>query len=142
MNAASGGMDINERNVMKSTHLITATSLLVAVTFAVANAPGPQPTPSARLAMEIDVRPAKGEAGHFMFSSTITDLETNTVVGKPRLLIDSEKLARVETSVDGKWGLQISVVAGNASKKATYEASFTREGVLVSKQRFTVDLNG
>ena len=126
----------------RSRHLIALASVLFAGTVAVANVPGPIPTPSARLAMEMDVKPAEGQPGRFVVTSTITDLETNTVVGKPRLLVESEKLARVETGADGKWMLQISVLAGSTSKKATYEATFTREGKVVSKQRFAVDLNG
>jgi hypothetical protein len=128
---------------MKSTrHLIGITAILFAAGVAVANVGGPQPTPSARLSMEMDVKPAEGQPGRFMVSSTITDLETGKVVGKPGLLVESEKLARVETGADGKWMLQISVLAGNTSKKATYEATFTREGQVISKQRFAVDLNG
>lgn len=128
---------------MKSTrHLIAITAIFCAGSVAVANVPGPQPTPSARLSMEMDVKPAEGQPGRFVVSSTITDLETNMVVGKPRLLVESEKIARVETGVDGKWMLQISVLAGNTSKKSTYEATFTREGKVISKQRFAVDLNG
>jgi hypothetical protein len=110
--------------------------------FAVANAPGPIPTPSSRLSIEMDVVPVKGQPGRFLVSSTILDLERNEVVGKPRLVIGSDKPARIETGADGKWMLQISVAADGGSRKAAYEATFTREGITVSKQRLTVDLNG
>jgi hypothetical protein len=123
-------------------HLVAITAVLFAGSVAVANVPGPQPTPSARLSMEMDVKPAVGQPGRFVVSSTITDLETNAVVGRPTLLVESEKIARVEAGADGKWMLQISVLAGNTSKQSTYEATFTREGKVISKQRFSVDLNG
>ena len=42
----------------------------------------------------------------------------------------------------GKWMLRISVAADGASRKADYDASFTREGKLVSKQRVSVNLDG
>ena len=109
---------------------------------AVANAPGPLPTPSSRLSIEMDVAPLKDQPGRFVVSSTILDLEKNEVVGKPRLIIGSDKPARIETGADGKWLLQISVAADGGSRKAAYEATFTREGVVVSKQRLTVNLNG
>ena len=109
---------------------------------ALANAPGPLPTPSNRLSIEMDVVPVKDQPGRFLVSSTILDLERNEVVGKPRLVMGSEKPARIETGADGKWQLQISVAASSGSRKAAYEATFTREGIVVSKQRLTVDLNG
>jgi len=70
----------------------------------------------------------------------ITDLETNEVVGRPQLLVESDKQATVQTGKDGKWMYQISLVAGGSSKRATYEATFTREGAVISRQRFSVDL--
>ena len=123
----------------KNMRIALASALLLA-TVAVANVPAALPTPSARLAMEIDVNPAQGQAGRFMVTSKITDLESGAVIAQPRLLVESDKVARVEAGTDGKWMLQISVLAGSTTKKATYEASFTRDGQLISKQRFAVDL--
>jgi hypothetical protein len=123
----------------KNTCIALASALLLG-TVAAANVPTALPTPSARLAMEIDVKPAQGQPGRFIVTSQITDLESGAVVGKPSLLIESDKVARVETGTDGKWMLQISVLAGSTSKKATYEATFTREGQVVSRQRFAADL--
>lgn len=121
--------------------LVSALVLFFAGSLAIAEVQRPSPTPSARLSLEMDVRPAAGQPGRFVVSTTITDLETNAVVGKPTLLVESDKLARVETGADGKWMLQIAVLAGSGSKKATCEATFTREGKVVSKQKFSVDLN-
>jgi hypothetical protein len=128
---------------MKSTILIASVAIAgVLGSIAAANAPGPAPTPSSRLSIEMDVAPVKDQPGRFMVSSTILDLEKNEVVGKPRLMIGSEKAARIQTGADGRWMLEISVAANSDSRKAAYEATFTREGVVVSRQRLTVDLNG
>jgi hypothetical protein len=106
---------------------------------AVANPQAPMPMPSARMGIEIDVEPAKDMPGKFMVSSTITDLESNTVVARPRLLI-GDAPAKIETGNDGKWMLQISVAASSASGRSVYDATFTREGKIVSRQRFAVNL--
>lgn len=109
---------------------------------AVAGTPTPAPTPSARLGIELDVKPAEGKAGQFVVTSTVTDLESNAVIAAPRLMIASDKPARIETGVDGKWKLEISVSADGASRKGTYDATFTREGQVVSRQRLAMNLNG
>ena len=108
---------------------------------ATANMPGPPPTPSASLGIEVDVTPAEGKPGQFMVSSVVTDLENGSIIAKPRLLVAAGKPARVEAGNAGKWTLQISVVADGPARKATYDASFTREGKLVSKQRVSVNLD-
>ncbi len=108
---------------------------------ATANVPGPPPTPSASLGIEIDVKPAEGTPGQFVVSSVVTDLENGAVIAKPRLVVAANKTARIETGNAGKWTLQISVMADGPSRKATYDASFTREGKLVSKQRVSINLD-
>ena len=108
---------------------------------ATANTPSPQPTPSAALGIEVDVKPAEGAPGQFVVSSVVTDLENGAVIARPRLVVAANKAARIETGNAGKWTLQISVVADGASRKASYDASFTREGKLVSKQRVSVNLD-
>jgi hypothetical protein len=108
---------------------------------ATANMPGPPPTPSASIGIEVDVKPAEGASGRFVVSSVVTDLENGAVIAKPRLIVGANKPARIETGNAGKWMLEISVVADGASRKATYDASFTREGKLVSKQRVSVNLD-
>jgi hypothetical protein len=108
---------------------------------ATANMPGPPPTPSASLGIEIDVKPAEGTPGQFLVSSVVTDLESGTVIAKPRLTVGANRAARIETGNAGKWSLQINVVADGASRKATYDASFRREGKLVSKQRVSMNLD-
>jgi hypothetical protein len=108
---------------------------------ATANMPGPAPTPSAALGIELDVKPAEGMPGQFLVSSVVTDLESGAVIAKPRLTVGANKPARIETGNAAKWSLQINVVADGAARKATYDASFTREGKLVSKQRVSVNLD-
>jgi len=108
---------------------------------AAANTPGPLATPSAALGIEVDVKPAEGAPGRFVVSSVVIDLESGAVIAKPRLVVAANKPARIETGNAGKWTLQISVVADGASRKAAYDASFTREGKLVSKQRVSVNLD-
>jgi len=108
---------------------------------ATANMPGPPPTPSASLGIELEVKPAEGAPGTFLVSSVVTDLESGAVIAKPRLTVAANKLARIETGNEGKWTLQIAVMADGVSRKATYDASFTREGKLISKQRVVVNLD-
>lgn len=109
---------------------------------AVANMPGPPPTPSAALGIEVDVKPVAGTPGQFLVSYVVTDLENNAVIANPRLTIAANKPARIETGNEGKWKLRISVTADGASRKADYDASFTREGRLISRQRVSVNLDG
>ena len=106
-----------------------------------ANMPGPVPTPSARLAIEVDVKPVDGKPGMFLLASTVTDLETDAVIAKPTLTIGSGKPARVEMGDEGKWLLKVSVTADGASHRAAYDATFTRSGQVVSRQRLSVNLD-
>jgi hypothetical protein len=125
------------------TTLGLALTVLGAAAFgAIANMPSPPPTPSARLSIELDVKPVEGQPGRFMVTSTVTDLENGSTIAKPQLMIASDKPARIETGSEGKWMLQISVTADGDSRKAAYDATFTREGKVVSKQRLSVNLNG
>ena len=121
-----------------------AVSILVVLTLglgATASMPGPPTTPSASLGIELDVKPADGTPGQFVISSVVTDLETGAVIAKPRLTVAANKPARIETGNGSKWTLQINVMADGSSRKATYDASFTREGKLVSRQRVAVNLD-
>jgi hypothetical protein len=133
---------LNGGNNMNKT--VAALSVAVIAGFglgAAANMPGPPPTPSASLGIEVDVKPADGTPGQFVVTSVVTDLENGAVIAKPRLTVAANKPARIETGTSGKWTLQINVIADGASRKATYDASFTREGKLVSKQRVSVNLD-
>ena len=107
-----------------------------------ANVPAPQPTPSASLGIEVDVKPVQGKPGQFLVSSVVTDLESNAIIAKPRLLIAANKPAKIETGAEGKWMLRISVTADGNARTANYEASYTREGKLVSQQHVSVALDG
>jgi len=108
---------------------------------AAADMPGPPPTPSASLGIEVDVKPNEATPGQFVVSSVVTDLENGAVIARPRLIVAPNQPARIETGNAGKWTLQISVTADGPSRVATYGASFTREGKLVSKQRVSVKLD-
>jgi hypothetical protein len=108
---------------------------------ATANVPSAPPTPSASLGIEVDVTPAEGRPGQFLVSSVVTDLESGAVIAKPRLTVAANKAARIATGNSEKWSLEISVMADGPSRKATYDATFTREGKLVSKQRVSVNLD-
>jgi hypothetical protein len=131
---------VNLEKKMKRT-VVLALALMGAAGLGVANMPGPPPTPSARLAIDVDVKPVDGKPGVFLLASTITDLETDAVIAKPQLTITAGKLARVEMGNEGKWMLQVSVTADGATRKAAYDAVFTREGMVVSRQRVSVNLN-
>jgi len=126
----------------KNTRVLVAAIALGSLGLAAtANMPGPPPTPSASLGIEVDVKPAEGTQSQFLLSSVVTDLESGTVIAKPRLIIGANKTARIETGNGAKWTLEINVMADGSSKKATYDASFTREGKLVSRQRVSVNLD-
>ncbi len=126
---------------MKRTIAALAVAVLAGLGLgATANMPDPQPTPSAALGIEVEVKPAN-VPGQFLVSSVVTDLESGAIIAQPRLLVAANKPARIETGNVGKWLLQISVTADGPSRKATYEASFTREGKLISKQRVSVNLD-
>ncbi len=99
-----------------------------------------QAMPSTRLSTEIDIQPVAGQPGKFLVTSTITDLESNTVIAKPKLVIASDQPARMETGAQGQWLLQIAVAADGTAHRASYEETYTREGKVVSKQRFTIAL--
>ena len=121
--------------------VVAGVAVLAGVVGAAANIPGPPPTPSATLGIEVDVKPVPGKPGQFMVASVVTDLENNAIIARPQLTIAANKTARIETGNDGKWMLRISVTADGASKKADYDASFTREGKLISRQRVSVNLD-
>ena len=122
--------------------LSTLLVLAAAGASATAEVPTPPPMPSARLAFDVDVKPASGKPGLYALTSVVTDLETNTVIAKPMILMNANKPARVEIGNEAKWLLRISVTADGAAHKAAYEASFTREGQVVSQQKLTVNLDG
>lgn len=101
------------------------------------------PTPSANLGIEVTVTPVAGSPGLFDVNSVLTDLQTNTVVARPHLQIPSNtRGGRIEMGVEGEWMIDISVAADGASGKATYEATFTRDGKAVSRQKVAVNLGG
>jgi hypothetical protein len=127
--------------IKKTVAIVLGVSLLTGWALATsASMPGP-PTPSASLGIEVDVKPAEGAPGLFVISSVVTDLENGAVIAKPRLTVAANKPARIETGNGAKWTLQINVMADGPSRKASYEASFMREGKLVSRQRVAVNLD-
>ena len=123
-------------------NVLGITAIVALASTAVANPPVlmPPKLPSASLGIEMDVVPAPSQPGKFVLRAQITDLETQATIAAPKLLIDSDRTARVETG-NSDWTLQIAVAAGSTSRKATYDATFTRQGKVVAKQRFAVDLN-
>ena len=127
---------------MTARGLLCAGIISLVAVGAIANTSMVPAQPSARLGIEMDVKPAEGKPGQFIVSSTVTDLENNSVIAKPQLRIASDKPARIETGIEGKWMLQIVVTADSASRKASYEATYTREGQVVSRQRLAMNLNG
>ena len=121
---------------------ISATAILAALGFsAAADIPTPPPTPSSSIGIEVDLKPNAGARGEFLVSSVVTDLESGAVIARPRLVVGANKPARIETGNGDKWNLQINVVADGTSRMASYDASFMREGKLVSKQRVSVKLD-
>ena len=113
----------------------------ICVLAASADVPQPPRLPSASLGIEVDVKP-EGTPGRFLVSSVVTDLESNAVIARPILVIAADKPARIQTGAEGLWLLQISVSANGTSRKAAYDATFERQGKVVSKQRVTVNLDG
>lgn len=101
----------------------------------------PKEVPS-RLAMDVEVAPVAGKAGQFLLSTTLTDLDRNAVIAKPRMTIDAGKTARLRISGKEGWTFEATVNADGAKRKAVYDASFTEAGKVVSRQRLALDLNG
>jgi hypothetical protein len=126
----------------RSRALLAVACCAAFVSLAVENAPVqlPPKLPSASMGIEMDVVPAASQPGKFWLRAMVTDLETQAIIANPKLLIDSDRTARVETG-NNDWALAIAVAAGSTSKKARYEATFTRQGKVVARQRFAVDLN-
>jgi len=109
---------------------------------AAANISSAPAIPSSRLSTEVDVKPVDGQPGRFLVTSRVTDLENGAVVAQPRMLIAADQPASFQTGKQGRWTLRIAISADGASRKASYESTFTREGEVVSKQQLAIDLNG
>ena len=77
--------------------------------------------PSSSLGIDLDVKPVEGEPGRFLLTSVVTDLESNAVVAKPRLVIAANKPARIETGIEGKWmPAQITVTADGGTRDGEF----------------------
>lgn len=128
---------------MQRTFGVLATAMLVAgaTVFAFAN-PTPPETPSERLGIELELAPASQDRSSFLVRSVVTDLATDRVIANPQLVIATDKPGRIEAGVDGKWMLQMQVAADAAGQRAIYEATFSREGKIISKQRVSINLKG
>jgi hypothetical protein len=98
-------------------------------------------TPSANLGIEVAVTPAPGSPGQFDVTSVLTDLQTNTVVAQPHLRVSSGKPGgRIQIGTVPDWMIDITISADGPSGKANYEATFTRDGKTVSRQKVVVNL--
>ncbi len=98
-------------------------------------------TPSANLGIEVAVTPAPGNPGQFDVTSVLTDLQTNTVVAQPHLTVSSGNSGgRIQIGTVPDWMIDITVSADGLSGKANYEATFTRDGKTVSRQKLVVNL--
>lgn len=119
---------------------LAAAATVALATTALANPPGPMPAPSSRLSMETDVKPAP-QAGRFVVTSRMVDLESGKVVSSPTMIVESNKPATISIGTEGKWMLNMVVRADGEGKKAVYEASYTLEGQVISRQRVTMALD-
>ena len=100
------------------------------------------PDPSDHLGIEMNIVPVDGQPGVFVASATMTDLDSERIVGTPRMTFSTSHAASVEIGVEGRWLLHVAVSADADAKVATYEALFTRSGKVTSRQRVAVRLNG
>lgn len=119
---------------------LAAAAATALATTAIANPPGAMPAPSSRLSMETDVKPAP-QAGRFIVTSTMTDLETGKVVSSPKMIVESNKPATISIGAADKWTLLMVVRADGEGKKATYDATYTLDGQVISRQRVTMALD-
>jgi hypothetical protein len=119
---------------------VSAIALTAFGLVAIAETPGPVPTPSSSLGIEVDVKPVQGKPGTYLVNSVVTDLESRAVIAKPSLLVAGSVPATIQTGNESKWMLKITVGADASNKTAIYEANFTREGKLVSLQKVSVAL--
>jgi hypothetical protein len=114
---------------------------LVALGFAAVAEVARHPAPAvARVAMDVDVRPVQGRAGRFLLTSTVTDLESGEVLAKPSMAIASGQPAHLRIGGQGGWTLELGVAANGASRQATYDATFSRNGNVLSRQHLALDL--
>jgi hypothetical protein len=129
---------------MKRTIATSAVAVaLVAIGFAaVADIARHPREATSRLAMDVEVAPVAGKPGQFMLSTTLTDLDRNAVLAKPRMTIATGKAARLRISGKEGWSFEATVNADGAKRKAAYDASFTEGGKVVARQRLSLDLNG
>ena len=107
-----------------------------------AGQPPVPPDPSDHLGIEMNIVPVDGRPGVFVASATVTDLDSEQVVFTPRLTFSTSHHASIETGVEGRWLLHVAVSADADAKVATYEARFTRNGKVTSRQRVAVRLDG
>ena len=104
----------------------------------VARHPAPPPW---RVAMDVDLKPIPGTPGQFLLTSTVTDLERHALIAQPRMTIVAGRPARFALGGNG-WRLQLGIEADGGSRKAEYDATFSRGATVLSRQRLTLDLNG
>jgi len=129
---------------MKLTVATSAAAVaLVALGFAavaeVARHPVAAPT---RVAMDADVKPVSGHPGQFLLTSRVVDLESHAVLAHPRMVIAAGRTAHLQLSGRGGWVLRLGIAADGATRKAEYDATFSRAAKVLSRQRLTLDLNG
>jgi hypothetical protein len=129
---------------MKRTIATSAVAVaLVALGFAAVADIARQPKEAtSRLAMDVEVAPVAGKPGQFLLSATLTDLDRNAVLAKPRMTIAAGKAARLRISGKDGWTFEATVNADGAKRKAAYDASFSEGGKVVARQRLSLDLNG
>lgn len=129
---------------MKTTIATSAAAVaLVALGFAAVADMSRHPAgATSHLGMDVEVAPVAGKAGQFLLSTTLTDLDRNAVIARPRMTIDAGKTARLRISGKGGWTFEAAVSADGAKRKALYDAAFTEGGKVVSQQRISLDLNG
>lgn len=116
---------------------------LVAIGFAAVAEVARHAAPAvARVAMDVDVRPVHGQAGRFLLASTVTDLDTGEVLAKPRMTIAAGQPAHLRLGGRRGWSLELGVAANGDSRRATYDATFSRHGRVLSRQHLALDLGG
>ncbi|MES2073450.1 MAG: hypothetical protein V4488_24060 [Pseudomonadota bacterium] len=94
----------------------------------------------ARLGVQFDLQPSTDAKGNYVVTSEIRDLESNKLLGSPKLVFSTAAPAKIEMGVAGNYMVKISVGVNQDNQKAHYEFSYSRDGKVISQQNLNFQL--
>ena len=120
-------------------------SALIPLCIALAAFSAEVPAPASGLSVSVDVVRTDAAKGTFLCTAEITDLQTGEVISAPKIAFTSASSATTKSGIqsNGKKPASEVVMEVSASKagdRAAYTVSYTREGVLVARQKGSLSL--